>query len=210
MKLTTCILTVLWLAVQPAVSQDAAGILSKAADLCRQSSGITASFTLRTLTEHHSESIQGVIHIKGDKFALLTPEMKTWYDGKTQWTYLEQTGEVNVSAPEGDELQFTNPAILLESYEKDFMAVYTGEVAAPNGRTACGVELKPRKRTDIVRVDLQIEKASGLPVRLAVQMKNNASHIVQISEIKTRAGLQDAFFTFPQKDYPQAEIIDLR
>jgi outer membrane lipoprotein-sorting protein len=209
MKPIVLILAALCLPLQPAAAQDPAAILNRAATLCRED-GITASFTLQTRSAQLSESFEGVIHIKGDKFTLLTPDMKTWYDGLTQWTYIEHTGEVNLTQPEGDDLQFTNPAILLASWQKDFTAAAKGEVATARGKTAYNIELTPRKRSDIVKVELQIEKTSGLPLRLAVQLKNKASHIIQISDIKTRVTLPDTLFTFPQADYPQAEIIDLR
>jgi outer membrane lipoprotein-sorting protein len=165
---------------------------------------------IHTRSEHLSESFRGTIHIKGDKFALITPDIKTWYDGATQWTYMEHTEEVNITTPEGDELRFTNPAILLGSYQKDFTAAYKGESTAGNGKPAYNIELTPKKKTDIVKVELQIEKFSGLPSRITVQSKNKTSNTIQISDVKTNINHPDDSFSFPKAEYPNAEIIDLR
>ena len=63
-------------ALPPAEAQDATAILAKAAAVCAQSGGLSASFVLQTRSEQTAESLEGVIHIQGDKFALETPDMK--------------------------------------------------------------------------------------------------------------------------------------
>ena len=49
-----------------------------------------------------SESLDGTVDIKGDKFVLKTPDMITWFDGTTQWSFVERNEEVNVSTPTGE------------------------------------------------------------------------------------------------------------
>ena len=39
--------------------------------------------------------------MKGDKFTLVTPDALTWFNGTTQWTYVERNEEVNVTNPNG-------------------------------------------------------------------------------------------------------------
>jgi outer membrane lipoprotein-sorting protein len=201
----------LW-ALPPVAAQDATEILAKASALYTHSNGMTASFTLHTRSETQqiSESFEGVIHMRGDKFTLATPDVKTWYDGTTQWTYVEHTEEVNVSTPEGDDLQFTNPAILLNSYQKDFTAACKGESTTASGKAAYIIELTPKKKSTIAGVELQIEKSTSLPVRIRVESKNKLTNTIQISNIKTNVNQPAGFFSFPAVDYPHAEIIDLR
>jgi outer membrane lipoprotein-sorting protein len=196
----------------PAAAQNAADILAKAAAIYGNSNGITASFTLtiRSGAQQTPESTEGTIHIKGDRFTLSTPDVKTWYDGATQWTYVEHTQEVNISAPEGDELQFTNPAILLGSYQKNFTASCKGETTAPNGKAAYIIELTPKKTATLLRAELLIEKHSNLPVRIHAETKNKIINTIHIRNIQTNTNPPDSFFTFPKADYPHAEIIDLR
>ncbi|MDR1258513.1 MAG: hypothetical protein LBK65_04410 [Tannerellaceae bacterium] len=191
-------------------AQNAADILAKAAAICKQPGGLTASFAMQTRSEHMSESFEGVIQIKGDRFTLSTPDLKTWYDGLTQWTYMERAGEVTISTPEGEDLQLTNPAILLDSYQKNFTATYQGESVPAGGKARYSILLAPRNRRDIESVTIEIEKTSGLPLRIVVQLKNRTSNIIHISDIKTNANLPDRLFSFPAAGYPDAEIIDLR
>lgn len=193
-------------------AQNPVSILDKAATAYENANGISASFTLNTRSEVQkmSESFEGTIQMKGDKFALITPDMSTWFDGKTQWTYVERNEEVNVSTPSGEELQFTNPAMLLRVYKKGFTPAYIGESTAANGKAAYDIKLTPKKKGDILSVELQIEKSSALPVKIRVEAKNGISNTIHISDLKTGVNQSDDFFVFKESEYPDAEVIDLR
>ncbi len=193
-------------------AQNAVSILDKAADAYENSNGISASFTLNTRSDVQkvSESFEGTIHMKGDKFTLVTPDMTTWFDGTTQWSYVERNEEVNVSTPTGEELQFTNPALLLRMYKKGFTPKYIGESTASSGKSAYDIELTPKKKGDILKVELQIEKSSNFPAKIKVEAKNDISSTIHISNLKTGVNQPDDFFVFKESDYPDAEVIDLR
>ena len=192
--------------------QQAETILDKAAATYESSNGLKASFAanIRYEKEGIAESFEGTIEMKGDKFVLVTPDMRIWFDGKTQWTYIMRTGEVNVSNPSGDELQFTNPMTLLRSYKKGFNFSYIGESTADNGRMANDVLLTSKLKDDIDKVELQIEKATSLPVRMTVIMKNGIRSVIRISKMQTGQNQPDQLFVFNPKDYPDAVEIDLR
>lgn len=194
------------------MAQNAVSILDKAASAYEDSNGLTARFTMQTRSDVQkvSESFDGTVDIKGDKFVLKTPDMTTWFDGTTQWSYVEHNEEVNVSTPTGEELQAMNPALLLRSYKKGFTAKYKGESTASNGKAAYDIELTPKKKSDIVRVELQIEKFSGLLASIAVFTKNGISNTIRIGKMETGVNQPDSFFVFNEKDYPEAEIVDLR
>ena len=193
-------------------AQNAASILDNAAAAYEKSNGISASYAVHTRSDAQkaSESFEGTIQMKGDKFVLVTPDATTWFNGETQWSYVERNEEVNVTTPSGDELQFTNPALLLKTYKKGFTAKFIGESTAQSGKSAYDIELLPKKKSDIRRAELQIEKTSSLPVKIRVEAKNGVSTTINISGIKTGMNQPDDCFVFNKKDYPDAEVIDLR
>ena len=191
-------------------AQNAATLLDKAATQYTQSNGIKAIFTLQTSGAGGSDRMEGTIQMRGDKFRLELPGTITWFYGQTQWSYVEHNEEVNVTTPTAEELPFTNPALLLRTYKKGFTAVYKGESTAANVKMAYDIELTPKKKSDLAKVVLQLEKNSGLPTRMVVSAKNGTSSIVQISQLQTNQNQSDRFFVFNETDYPDAEVIDLR
>ena len=78
------------------LAQNATSILDKAASAYEDSNGLTAYFTMQTRSDVQkvSESFDGTIDIKGDKFVLKTPDMITWFDGTTQWSFVERNEDL--------------------------------------------------------------------------------------------------------------------
>lgn len=195
--------------ILPLSAQNGEDILDKASEAYEKSNGISASFALHVINEIRqvSESYEGTFQMQGDKFTLITPDMQVWYDGKTQWVYRERYGEVYVSEPDGEELQQTNPAVLLRTYKKDYTAKYTGESTSASGRTAYDVELSPKRKGDIVRISMQIEKSSSFPSRIVIEDKNSMRTTIRIDKPASNINRPDSFFVFDPEKYPDAEVI---
>ncbi|MDL2265699.1 hypothetical protein LJC57_07715 [Parabacteroides sp. OttesenSCG-928-G07] len=193
------------------LAQNASELLSKAAQVYEQSNGISATFTFHTRMDGMgAESFEGLIEMKGDRFVLKTPDMQIWYDGSTQWVYVERNDEVNITNPTGEELESTNPMILLRTYSKEYNAKLKGESTAASGKMAYDIELTPKRKKDIERIELQLEKNSQLPFRIAVYAKNGMYTMIQIVKMETGKNQPDNYFVFNEKAYPDVEVIDLR
>ena len=67
---------------------------------------------------------KGTIVMKGEKFYLHSGQIQSWYDGKTQWSYVADTEEVNISHPTPEELQGINPYFILVNYQEIFESSY--------------------------------------------------------------------------------------
>ncbi|MDR1115584.1 MAG: hypothetical protein LBL33_05475 [Tannerella sp.] len=214
-KISYHIILVIMIAAMPdnafAQAVDGKSVLEKTSQIYKRWEGMDIRFTTSVRSDKNgiSESFEGTIAMKDDKFVLETPDMKTWFDGITQWTYMSRTGEVNVITPSGSDLQLLNPMILLQSYQKDFNVSYIGESTSANAKTAYDVALIPRKKDDIEKIELQIEKSTSLPVKLVVTMHNDMRNVIHVKTIK-EAAFADDIFTFPENEYPDAELIDLR
>lgn len=204
----------LYLMVLPVMAsgQNVETILSKSITTYEKAGSISAQFSsvISYPRQATSEEVDGTIDMKGDKFVLITPEMHTFFNGITQWVYMETSDEVNVSNPSGEELQLINPVLLLKNYKKDYTATYKGESTGKGGKTVYNIELTPKKKGNITRINLLIDKVSSLPSGFTVEMKNGSKTIVSISKLKTGINKPDSYFVFKQSDHPGAEIIDLR
>lgn len=186
---------------QAVAQQDsrAEGILNKMAESYRKAGSVSLSF---------GGTQSGRLLLKGNKFYLEGGGIKTWFDGKTQWSYVAQNEEVNVSAPTPEELQSINPYALLTSYKKHFNYRYVGE-KTHQGKKGQEVLLTPKTRQDIRSVTLNV-KENGIPVYMAIQLQNGEKQEFLISSYQTGLSLPDATFQFNRQKYPKAEIIDLR
>ena len=65
-------------------------------------------------------SASGTMCLQGEKFHITTPEMVTWYNGETQWSYIKANEEVNVSVPTEEEKQSMNPYSFVGLYKKGY------------------------------------------------------------------------------------------
>ena len=186
-------------------------IIEKTSKLYKEWGGMDIKFAANIRSEKNgmSESFEGTIIMKNNKFVLKQPDMMTWFDGTIQWTYMPRNKEVNINTPSDNDLRFLNPMILLQDYKKDFNVSYIGESTSANAKSAYDIALIPKKKDDIEKIEVQIEKNTSLPVKLVVIMRNDMRGTVTIKEIKSITP-SDKMFTFPEAEFPGVEIIDLR
>jgi outer membrane lipoprotein-sorting protein len=190
----------------------AGNLLDKSSETFARAGCVSASFTLhiKNAAMKAAEGFDGSILMKGDRFFLSTPEADSWFDGKTQWVYLKNSMEVNVSEPTPQELQMMTPSILFSLYKKDFNCKYTGERTDVKGRPVHELELIPRKKTEVTKLIVQIDRKDCLPASVSIIYKNGINNMIHINKYLTGQNCPDSVFVFDRKKYPEAEVIDLR
>ena len=135
--------------------------------------------------------------------------MITWYNGETQWSYVKANEEVNVSVPTAEEQQNINPYAFLDIYKKGYN--YSIKETTLRGKPCYEVTLKAQRKNNNLRtLIIDIEKSTYAP--LCIRMQQNNQTWVRISVLSYTGNRQfkPEYFEFNHKDYPQAEIIDLR
>ena len=179
-----------------AFAQTAREVLDKTAAALSNKGGVTANFSIRN-------GVSGSIKIKGRKFQATTPQGIVWFDGKTQWTYVKQNNEVNVSNPTEAELQAINPYNFVYIYRNGYKAELkdAGNLHQIH-LTATG------KDKGIQEMYIRVDKKTYVPTAISMRRGKRWTSIT-ISNFR-KANLSDAIFSFNAKDYPQAEIVDLR
>ena len=183
-----------------AQAESAKRILDKAAATVSNPGGVQAHFQM---ISKHFGSTEGDIAVKGRKFHATTPDATIWFDGKTQWTYMKGNDEVNISNPTEAQLQAINPYNFINIYKKGY------KLEAKKVDHFYEVHLIPTdKNRKIQEMYIVVDETSYHPTHVKMKQKDKWSTIV-ISRLKT-ASLSDDLFKFNSKDFPQAEIIDLR
>ena len=190
---------------------DAQDILDRTATAFRQAGGIQADFTVQTYAKSILQgSSTGVIRLKGEKFLLDADGVKTWFDGRTQWSYLTNSDEVNISEPTPEELQSINPYALLSIYKQGYH-MKLGKADTYGGKPAYEVILTASNRKqDLQCVIIYVTKDTLQPLCISMTQKGGNSVAIRITSYKTGESYNDNLFTFDKKVYPTAEVIDLR
>ena len=178
--------------------QTAKQVLDKTAASVSNKTGASASFTIKG----NNMNVGGTIAIKGKKFHTSTPQATIWFDGKTQWTYVKDNDEVNVSSPSDAELAAINPYNFIYMYKKG----YTYTMTKKGGNFE--IHLKATNKKGISEMYILVNQKSYIPSQIRMKQQKGWTTI-DIKNFK-KTNIADGTFRFNSKDFPTAEIIDLR
>ena len=178
--------------------QTAKEVLDKCAATVSSKSGAQASFTI----SGQNMNTSGTIAIKGKSFHATTPQAIVWFDGKTQWTYMKKNDEVNVSNPSQSELQSINPYNFIYMYKNGYTATMTKK------SNSYEVHLTAKGKKQIPEMYIVVSQKNYVPSQIRMKQSKGWTTI-NITNFK-QAKLSDSSFRFNSKDFPSAEVIDLR
>jgi outer membrane lipoprotein-sorting protein len=202
---SAALLALLLLSVSTSYAQNnARNILDKCASTLN-GNGITASFAVNVFNGSKLQGgTSGSISIKGSKFHAYTPQNIVWFDGKTEWTYVKKNDEVNVNNPTDAQLQSMNPYRFINLYRSGY------NLSVKSKKSAYAVHLKSQnKKSEIQEVYIMVNKSNYQPMNVRMRKGANQWYSISISNIRNKT-LSDNIFRFNQKDFPKAEVIDLR
>ena len=187
------------LATVASYGQTATQVLDKAAQKLTAKSGVKADFKATT----PQGTISGTIAVKGNKFMATTQHTKVWFDGKTQWTYLTRNDEVNVSNPKDSELQSLNPYNFITLYKKG----YKSTMRKDGGNYVIHLTAES-KANKVQELFVTVDSKTSNPTQVKM-LQGKKWTTFDVSNLKQEA-LPDSYFRFNAKDFPTAEVIDLR
>lgn len=181
-------------------AQTAQQVLNKTAKIIGNKGGASANFSLSS-TKYGSTS--GTIAIKGNKFNAHTPQATVWYNGKTQWTYMKNTNEVNVSNPTQAQQMSMNPYTFINIYKTGYNS------SLKNVGSNYEVHLiAQNKRRTVQELIITINKKTYVPS--VIKMRQGSSwSTIKVSNFRAK-NVSNSTFVFNSKDFPKAEIVDLR
>ena len=199
-KIFIAILTTLTALV--ATAQTPTAILDKCVAAMNAGGGLTANYSI---TSSQGTS-KGNIAMLGNKFRVISPEAKCWYDGKTQWSWSPVTGEVNITTPTASDLQMTNPIAAVQHFKANF------NMKRAKARTAKTLVIKliPKKKDNIKTLWLYFDENTSLLRTARFEMNDKTVYLVQITNYKHKS-LPASTFTFNKSQVPAGtQVVDLR
>lgn len=175
---------------------DARKVLDNLSARIVKGGGATAQFSM----SGSAGSLSGRVSIKNSKFFLSTSAMTAWYNGKTQWVYVKQSEEVNVSNPSSASQQTMNPYAFLSLYKNGYTLSMKKE---GQGRTVRMVSQKNAMKEVVITL------GKGDVPSLVKFSQGGKWTTIRLSSFQIKK-IPESTFVFNPKNYPNAEIIDLR
>ena len=192
-----------------ASAQDAMKVLDIAADRIQKAGNVKIEYKASIFagsTEKASNS--GTMWLQGSKMKLEVEGIRTWYDGKTRWCYLPDANEVNIDEPSKKEMAALNPYTFMGIYKKGFKMSVKETVL--RGDAVYEVYLRAKyAKMDVKEIYVDIRKSDYQPLCIRVREDNDWQR-VSVLNFQGNLKLDDSFFTFPEKEYPNVFKNDLR
>lgn len=181
-------------------SAQAMKVLDKTTAVIGNKGGAEANFTV---SGKKTGTQSGTIAIKGNMFMARTAKAIVWYNGKTQWSYLKMTNEVNVSNPTEAKRMSMNPYTFMSMYKNG----YNLSMTTSGGKYVVHMTAQNKKRS-VQEAYVTITKGSYKPTMVKMRQGNDWTTIT-ISNFKAK-NQPNSKFSFNHKDFPKADVIDLR
>lgn len=183
-----------------AMAQTAQQVLDKTAAVIGNKGGASANFNMSS-SKYGSAS--GSIAIKGNKFNARTPQAIVWFNGKTQWTYLKKTNEVNVSNPTQAQQMSMNPYTFINIYKTG----YKSTLKTAGSNYVVHLVANNQKRS-VAEMYITINKKTHIPSVVKMR-QGNTWRTITVSNFRAKS-VSNSTFNFNSKECPGAEVIDLR
>jgi len=172
---------------------------------------LSASFKFTTLDQKDksTKSETGSLVVKGEKYKLILEGQEVIGDGKTTWTYLKESNEVQINEA-SKKADGISPTTIFTIYEKGFATKYIGE-KKEGTKTLQQIELVPDDdKKGYFKIQLFIDKEQKIVNNAKVFNKNGTNFAYAIEQFKMNVDAPETMFTFDKSKYPGVEVVDLR
>lgn len=153
----------------------------------------------------------GTFMLKGSKYKISLTGQEIICDGKTVWTYIKETNEVQISNYNPNEQTISPNKLITNFYDKEYKYKYTGVKKAANGKSYESVELVPNNtKKQFKNVVLLVDKTKNMISGGNITEANGNKYTYTISNFVSNSNIDDHNFSFDTKAHKGVEVIDLR
>lgn len=184
----------------------AKAILDELSAKTKTYSTIKTDFTIQLTNKQGkvTETQNGTVQLKGDKYKLQLPGQVILSDGKYTWTYMKEAGETQKNFADKNSEGMT-PTNIFTMYEKGFK--YKFEKEDKGIQTINLYPLKPDGKK-YHTIKLMIDKAKKQITSVKVLNKDGTTQTITIKNFTPNTEMQDSMFQWDNKTYP-SELVDL-
>jgi outer membrane lipoprotein-sorting protein len=153
---------------------------------------------------------KGSLFMKGSNYRISVSGQEIYSDGTNIWTYDKSANEVQITKFDPSANTITPDKMFTNFYDKDFLYKLNGESKQGN-KIIQEIELTPvDKSKNFFKVIVDVDKKTQTITSTKIFEKTGDRYTYSIVSIKTNSPIADSKFVFNAKDYPKAEVIDLR
>ncbi len=177
-------------------------ILNQAAAKFAEAPSISAAYTITAAQGKYS----GRVSFAGDKFTMTSPQILTWFDGKTQWSYNKDINEVCVSEPTEQDLSQINPFVIINNFRNNFTAT---SMSAPKGFLK--LQLKSKNAgSDVTEAIVTLNEKTMMPTQIQLTTADKQQITILLTSVTVGQKYNIKAFQFHAPNYPGVQIVDLR
>jgi outer membrane lipoprotein-sorting protein len=189
-------------------TKDAKTILDKVSEQTRSYKSIKTDFDfiMENKEVDMREVNQGQIILQNNKYKLNLNGIEIYNNGETQWTYMPDAEEVNISEAVTNESDYMNPANIFTMYENGFSYKLIGETPSGNYK----IELTPDEINEFSKVTLEIEKGSYQIDRAIMNGTDGNTYSIELKNWDVSKKYPDTTFKFNEEEHPSVNVIDMR
>jgi outer membrane lipoprotein carrier protein len=181
-------------------------ILDELSDKTKAYTSIEAKFTntfSSTVTDIN-ESQSGKLYLMDDAYRLEMEGQTIICDGETNWIYLEDEEEVNITERDDEENEL-NPSKIFTIYEQGYKYKFVKE-----DQKSYHIDLFPKESGPFSKVELFINKSKMQISSFNMIDKQGSHYKYVIDSFITNQKMEKDFFVFKILDHPDVDVIDLR
>lgn len=153
----------------------------------------------------------GSIVMQGPKYKLTVPGYEIVCDGKTLWSYVKETNEVNVTeyAPDEDEI---TPGNIFSVWKNGYKYILLGEFKNKTGQMVQTIDLEPDDITrEVVKVRMIVNKADNSLKKWIIYERGTGNRqVFNVTEFKPNVAIAANTFAFNKATHPGVKVVDLR
>lgn len=167
------------------------------------------TYTMESKTAGVTESFNGEITIKGGKYYLKLPKQHIITDKQTQWTFIKESNEVNVTNYEPDPNDIT-PEKIYTIYESGYDYAYMEE-KVEQGKKYHIIDLKPlNKNAQFFKIRLKVVQETNSIKSWELFERNSNRYLYTVTKFAT-VNVGDGYFKYSASKYSsKPKLNDLR
>ena len=163
------------------------------------------TYTMENTKAKINETKSGTLLISGDKYKMSASGQTVICDGKTIWTYIQESNEVQINTLDNKDDALT-PSKLLTSYN----ANYKSKMIKSTEPGIESVELIPNTSKNFTKAILGIDKVKKQIRSFTLFDKSGNTFTYKIKTFLTDIPVTNGDFSFDEKKFPDVEVIDMR